>query len=87
MVELPPEFRIAGMGPRKFRTENPVIGDRSIWTDTPADRERKKAEMGKPGKTPPTTSAPVVISQRDKEMEEIVSSYNVSSHSGLISLA
>lgn len=33
--------RVAGMGPRKFRTGVVDCGDRSVWTDTPADKLRK----------------------------------------------
>ena len=35
-------FGSIGLGPRKFRASNVELGDRSVWTDTPADRERKK---------------------------------------------
>ena len=57
MTELPVEFKplgmllkcvylcntlpILGIGPRKFRTNIPESGDRSVWTDTPADLLRK----------------------------------------------
>jgi hypothetical protein len=44
MLELPPD-RAAdfGLGPRQFRARaRPESGDRSVWTDTPADRLRKK---------------------------------------------
>ena len=30
-----------GMGPRQFRARAAEIGDRSGWTDTPADKARK----------------------------------------------
>ena len=30
-----------GIGPRKFHTTASDLGDRSVWTDTPADRQRK----------------------------------------------
>jgi len=30
-----------GLGPRKFRSTYAELGDRSVWTDTPADKERK----------------------------------------------
>ena len=33
-----------GIGARKFRTHIPEMGDRSVWTDTPADK-RRKAEV------------------------------------------
>lgn len=38
----------AGIGARKFRTHIPEMGDRSVWTDTPADKMRK-AEVRKGG--------------------------------------
>lgn len=42
MTELPPELKSFGFGPRTFkRRADDKSGDRSIWTDTPADRERK----------------------------------------------
>ena len=31
-----------GMGPRTFRSKAVELGDRSVWTDTPADKERKR---------------------------------------------
>lgn len=48
MTELPPAHAVAlGLGsiPRKFKTsEGPDLSDRSMWTDTPADRLRKEKE-------------------------------------------
>ncbi|CAH2224033.1 Hypothetical predicted protein [Pelobates cultripes] len=45
MTELPPEMTSFGLGPRSFkRKTNEKSGDRTIWTDTPADRERKAKE-------------------------------------------
>ncbi|ERE91600.1 Protein of unknown function DUF3752 containing protein [Cricetulus griseus] len=42
MTELPPEMKDFGLGPRTFkRRADDKSGDRSVWTDTPADRERK----------------------------------------------
>uniref|UniRef100_A0AC11B2L5 Uncharacterized protein n=1 Tax=Ovis aries TaxID=9940 RepID=A0AC11B2L5_SHEEP len=42
MTELPPEMKDFGLGPRTFkRRADGKSGDRSVWTDTPADRERK----------------------------------------------
>ena len=50
MTELPPEHStahnlMAGLVSRKFRKDagGSTGGDRSEWTDTPADRERKEA--------------------------------------------
>lgn len=45
MTELPPEMKDFGLGPRTFkRKADDKSGDRSVWTDTPADRERKAKE-------------------------------------------
>lgn len=42
MTELPPELQHIGLGARTFKKKSgPENKDRSIWTDTPADRERK----------------------------------------------
>lgn len=46
MTELPPEMKDFGLGPRTFkRRADDKSGDRSVWTDTPADRERKAKVM------------------------------------------
>jgi len=45
MVELPPEMtKNFGVTARKFstKTTTSVGKDRSVWTDTPADRARKE---------------------------------------------
>lgn len=42
MMELPPELQHVGLEARTFKKRSgPEEKDRSIWTDTPADRERK----------------------------------------------
>lgn len=47
MTELPPEMKDFGLGPRTFkRRADDRSGDRSVWTDTPADRERKAKVTG-----------------------------------------
>ena len=47
MTELPPEMKDFGLGPRTFkRRADGKSGDRSVWTDTPADRERKAKVRG-----------------------------------------
>ncbi|ETN64612.1 hypothetical protein AND_003647 [Anopheles darlingi] len=83
MLELPDIRKISdmGLGARQFRTrEKQEIGDRTVWTDTPADRERKKASGGGGGSS--KTVDPAVererererklIAKRDKEQEELV---------------
>lgn len=45
MTELPPEMGASfGLTNRTFRKNAAPTGDRSEWTDTPADRERKQKE-------------------------------------------
>ncbi|XP_012284935.1 uncharacterized protein LOC105702161 [Orussus abietinus] len=49
MMELPPAQAVnLGLGPRKFRARpGPDMSDRSSWTDTPADKIRKREEQRK----------------------------------------
>ncbi|XP_069496354.1 GPALPP motifs-containing protein 1 [Ambystoma mexicanum] len=78
MTELPPELTNFGLGPRTFkRRTNEKSGDRSIWTDTPAERE-KKAKEKQEGKasTTPKAEEEVPLSQRDQKLAVQVSSYN-----------
>ncbi|XP_043472478.1 myb-like protein X [Leptopilina heterotoma] len=46
MTELPAVQAVSlGLGPRKFKTrDGPDLSDRSSWSDTPADKMRKKQE-------------------------------------------
>lgn len=51
MVELPPEMsKNFGVTARKFSTKTPTSTnkDRSVWTDTPADRARKEQVLAIP---------------------------------------
>lgn len=80
MTELPPELQHIGLGARTFKKRSgPEKSDRSIWTDTPADRERKARERleaknkGETGK-----DSPPQLSRKDIEMAEKVSKYNES---------
>ncbi|XP_054627859.1 GPALPP motifs-containing protein 1 [Dunckerocampus dactyliophorus] len=78
MTELPPELQHIGLGARTFKKRSgPEKSDRSIWTDTPADRERKAREHHEKKKKGEAEkdSAPQ-ISQKDLEMAEKVSKYN-----------
>uniref|UniRef100_A0A3B4VHV6 GPALPP motifs-containing protein 1 n=1 Tax=Seriola dumerili TaxID=41447 RepID=A0A3B4VHV6_SERDU len=83
MTELPPELQHIGLGARTFKKRSgPENKDRSIWTDTPADRERKARKRGESEKD----SVPHV-SHKDLEMAEKVSKYNESKRGeSLISL-
>ncbi|KAM6943434.1 GPALPP motifs-containing protein 1 [Xenentodon cancila] len=89
MTELPPELQHIGLGARTFKKRSgPENRDRSIWTDTPADRERKareRVEGKKKGEVEKDNVAQV--SHRDLEMAEKVSKYNESKRAeSLISL-
>ncbi|XP_037103633.1 GPALPP motifs-containing protein 1 [Syngnathus acus] len=89
MTELPPELQHIGLGARTFKKKSgPEKGDRSIWTDTPADTERKARERLEKKKTGETEkdSAPQ-ISEKDLEMADKVSKYNKTKRSeSLLSL-
>lgn len=80
MTELPPELQHIGLGARTFKKRSgPEKGDRSIWTDTPADRERKAKERleGKNKSENDKDSTPQ-LSRKDIEMAEKVTKYNES---------
>ncbi|NWH60275.1 GPAM1 protein, partial [Geococcyx californianus] len=82
MTELPPELKSFGFGPRTFkRRADDKSGDRSVWTDTPADRERKAKEREEAKKSTSEDNEEVVLSQRDKRLVEQVTSYNESKRS------
>lgn len=74
MLELPPEQAADfGLGPRQFRARTkPESGDRSVWTDTPADRLRKKPSPG----DKPDADHELELRQRDKEMQHLVEKHS-----------
>uniref|UniRef100_A0A3Q3WZF3 GPALPP motifs-containing protein 1 n=1 Tax=Mola mola TaxID=94237 RepID=A0A3Q3WZF3_MOLML len=73
MTELPPELQHIGLGARTFKKRSgPENKDRSIWTDTPADRERK-ARKGEVEKDDVSQ-----LSRKDLEMAEKVTKHNES---------
>ncbi|XP_061742913.1 GPALPP motifs-containing protein 1-like [Nerophis ophidion] len=78
MTELPPELQHIGLGARTFKKKSgPEKGDRSIWTDTPADRERKATERReKKKKGDAKKDSPPRVSPKDLETAEKVSKYN-----------
>lgn len=89
MTELPPELQHIGLGARTFKKRSgPENKDRSIWTDTPADRERKTRERLEAKKKGEAEKDDVPqLSQKDLEMAEKVSKYNESKRGeSLISL-
>ncbi|NXF92978.1 GPAM1 protein, partial [Eubucco bourcierii] len=82
MTELPPELKSFGFGPRTFkRRADDKSGDRSVWTDTPADRERKAKEREEAKKSTGKNDEEIVLSGRDKRLVEQVNSYNESKRS------
>ncbi|NXN94890.1 GPAM1 protein, partial [Rhinopomastus cyanomelas] len=82
MTELPPELKNFGFGPRTFkRRADDKSGDRSIWTDTPADRERKAKEREEAKKSTSKDNEEIALSGRDKRLVEQVTSYNESKRS------
>ncbi|KAM6180154.1 GPALPP motifs-containing protein 1 [Erethizon dorsatum] len=82
MTELPPEMKDFGLGPRTFkRRADDKSGDRSVWTDTPADRERKAKETQEARKSFDKKDEEYIFSGRDKRLAEQVSLYNESKRS------
>lgn len=79
MMELPPELQHIGLGARTFKKKSgPENKDRSIWTDTPADRERKaqeRLEGKRSGQAEKEADTPQ-LSQKELRMAEKVSQYN-----------
>lgn len=76
MTELPPLLQGFGGGPRKFRTHERNIGDRSVWTDTPADKARKRRGETSDSKTDQDRVAMEAQSRRDKEICDMLSKDN-----------
>ncbi|KAI5772754.1 GPALPP1 [Gulo gulo luscus] len=82
MTELPPEMKDFGLGPRTFkRRADDKSGDRSVWTDTPADREKKAKETQEARKSFNKKDEEHTLSGREKRLAEQVSSYNESKRS------
>ncbi|XP_042316252.1 GPALPP motifs-containing protein 1 [Sceloporus undulatus] len=82
MTDLPPELKSFGLGPRTFkRRTDEKLGDRSVWTDTPADREKKANELKDVKKSVSKDDAEIFVSERDKKLVEQLSSYNESERS------
>ncbi|KAJ7324524.1 hypothetical protein JRQ81_017544 [Phrynocephalus forsythii] len=82
MTDLPPELKNFGLGPRTFKKRaDEKLGDRSIWTDTPADREKKANEQQTSKKSVSKDETETHLSERDKRLAEQLSSYNESQRS------
>ncbi|XP_018971961.1 GPALPP motifs-containing protein 1-like isoform X1 [Cyprinus carpio] len=80
MTELPPELQHVGLEARTFKKKSgPENKDRSIWTDTPADRERKARErLEAKEKGESAKDDGPCLPQKELEMAEKVSKYNES---------
>lgn len=80
MLELPPELsKNFGLGPRTFRAKAAEIGDRSGWTDTPADIEKKKQERkekAQSGEKRKTSAASKPPTEEELLMHKRVEEYN-----------
>lgn len=78
MTELPPELQHIGLGARTFKKKSgPENKDRSMWTDTPADRERKARErLERKEKGEEEKDSPPQVPHKDLEMAEKVSKFN-----------
>jgi len=81
MLELPtdrPKSQLLGLtGPRQFKSKTPAErGDRSVWTDSPAEREARK--QGKSMDKPDIEMTPQMLAslKRDAETAAVVESYN-----------
>ncbi|XP_025190496.1 GPALPP motifs-containing protein 1 [Melanaphis sacchari] len=73
MLELPPEKAAnLGLGARQFRKrEAPDMSNRSEWTDTPLDKERKVQEPKTTGETDMEALKLIAIQKRDEQMEKL----------------
>lgn len=80
MTELPPELQHVGLEARTFKKKSgPENKDRSIWTDTPAERERKAKERQEAKERGETTKDDDPhLPKKDLQMAEKVSEYNKS---------
>lgn len=73
MLELPPEKAAnLGLGARQFRKrEGPDMSNRSEWTDTPSDKQRKIQEPKTSEVSDIDALKQVAIQKRDEQMEKL----------------
>nr|XP_033805057.1 GPALPP motifs-containing protein 1 [Geotrypetes seraphini] len=82
MTELPPELKAFGLVPRTFkRKADEKSGDRSAWTDTPTDKERKAKERREAKTSTSKGEEESCLSEKDRKMAEQVSLHNDSKRS------
>ncbi|CAH1175972.1 unnamed protein product [Phaedon cochleariae] len=74
MVQLPDaKASNLGLGPRQFRAKaGPDLSDRSSWTDTPQDKDKKKQGKEEPKVDLQREAELREIRKRDKEQEVVV---------------
>uniref|UniRef100_T2MA39 Uncharacterized protein KIAA1704 n=1 Tax=Hydra vulgaris TaxID=6087 RepID=T2MA39_HYDVU len=82
MLELPPSLsKNFGLGPRTFRANPVELGDRSVWTETPASREHKRKEREEAAKSGVLKKKkPIEIHQPSKddiETQTRITEYNM----------
>lgn len=73
MLELPPEKAAnLGLGARQFRKrEAPDMSNRSEWTDTPTDKQRKVQEPRNAEINEIDALKQIAIQKRDEQMEKL----------------
>lgn len=73
MLELPPEKAAnLGLGARQFRKrEGPDMSNRSEWTDTPSDKQRKVLEPKTADVSDMDALKLIAIQNRDDQMEKL----------------
>ncbi|XP_076807746.1 GPALPP motifs-containing protein 1-like [Clavelina lepadiformis] len=76
MTELPPVLQGFGMGPRQFRANPTEVGDRSGWTDTPADKLKKSLERKNTSDNNSPSLKDVNVVKRDKDISGQLNEYN-----------
>ncbi|XP_068430698.1 GPALPP motifs-containing protein 1 [Clinocottus analis] len=77
MTELPPELQHIGLGARTFKKKSgPENKDRSMWTDTPKDRDRKILERLEKKKKGEVEEVVPQVSLKDVVMAGKVAKYN-----------
>ncbi|KAJ3593229.1 hypothetical protein NHX12_005565 [Muraenolepis orangiensis] len=77
MTELPPELQHIGLGARTFKKKSgPENKDRTMWTDTPSDRERKIQDRLEGKEKEKEKDEAPKMSHKDLEMADKVSKYN-----------
>lgn len=79
MTELPPELgRGIGLTARQFKSNRSSTssGDRSVWTDTPADKAKKLKDKAE-GRAPKRShEEEVAMSEKDRDYTERIAEFN-----------